>query len=881
MRIIIVCYILILCSAFYLLNLDNRKDQQALLDRSYKLHEQRLDEVIFSFKVNSDVTFENLIMTPAVLGILEQVASADQEGRNRLRNKLHALLLKPYNNLRELAHVRQLHFHLPDSSSFLRMHRPEKFGDPLKDVRYSVMLANRDKIIVQGFEEGRIHNGYRFVYPISYNSKHLGTVEISVAMSAITESLQNIYAEDYCFILSSEVIGKKVFEDMLSNYSPSPFGDDFAMDKEVQNLTCAGKTPYLGELLKDKSISAEMKLYKPINRVKRIYGQCTILHMVPLLNVQQQAVAYIYIITSDSGFEALNTNFKSSLIFTFLGCSLVAGMLIRFRKNQQDLRQQKAVLEKKVQKRTLFIKAALQKERYIKKVLLTIFNVSEHLNTAVDLDQLVSDTCRLITENKLYSFAHIRLVDKLPSELVSKISEKQGMSPDILENFYGDLEQNERISSQLQERQVIIDNSLPTQPYAEKINDFIATRDIQSMTIIPLCGNKAPQSPFSYMLLLSSETHDLEEERILFQELGKALSQSILLLHEKSENEVLQQDKMQSYRDMIYAMMDLIEKRDAYTAGHTRRVTRYCLMLGKAMQLDKQTMLDLEEAAMLHDIGKIVIPDSILLKPGKLDAKEYNLIKEHVAVGAEILGGIKLYSRLRDIMMYHHEKYDGSGYPFGLRGEKIPLLARVMTIADAFDAMTTNRIYKPRKSVSEAIDELIQNKDSHFDPHLVDLASGIFKDVVVEQAVTQLPKSGPDYERMAYYFKDRLTGLYNQDYLKIIIRNDEMLNDYAVAILVMLHQFTEYNAKMGWKAGNELLKKVADTLNYLADKSFMFRVFGDDFIIIVKDENYTLQRLESDLMFLSQEDLKFSTKSFHLHHEKDRNQLTEMIDKQE
>ncbi|MBP9490398.1 MAG: response regulator [Aliarcobacter sp.] len=165
------------------------------------------------------------------------------------------------------------------------------------------------------------------------------------------------------------------------------------------------------------------------------------------------------------------------------------------------------------------------------------------------------------------------------------------------------------------------------------------------------------------------------------------------------------------------------EYKDPETNAHTQRVAHYCKLLASAYGLDENLQDIVFYASPFHDLGKIGIPDKILLKPAKLDTDEYEIMKRHSQIGYEILKGSKSkYLKAGGVIAYnHHEKYDGSGYPNGLKGENIPIFGRITAIADVFDALTSNRPYKKAWSVNEAFDLLIEEKEKHFDPFLVDL----------------------------------------------------------------------------------------------------------------------------------------------------------------
>lgn len=142
---------------------------------------------------------------------------------------------------------------------------------------------------------------------------------------------------------------------------------------------------------------------------------------------------------------------------------------------------------------------------------------------------------------------------------------------------------------------------------------------------------------------------------------------------------------------VIFSLVNIIEKRDSYTAGHTQRVAQYSVLIAREMGLNEDRIDDMYRACMLHDIGKISTPDSILLKLGKLSELEYEIIKEHVVVSYELLREVDIYKDIAEIIRHHNEHYDGSGYPQGLKGDEIPMMSQIMTLADSFDAMTTKK----------------------------------------------------------------------------------------------------------------------------------------------------------------------------------------------
>lgn len=189
------------------------------------------------------------------------------------------------------------------------------------------------------------------------------------------------------------------------------------------------------------------------------------------------------------------------------------------------------------------------------------------------------------------------------------------------------------------------------------------------------------------------------------------------------------QELRRSYMATVRSLSNAVEARDAYTGKHAERVTAYGLEIARRIGPGLPLTPELEFGYLLHDVGKVAIPDAILYKAGALDPAERALMSRHPVIGAEIIQGIEFLGKAAEVVRSHHERWDGTGYPDGLAGEDIPLAARVFAVADVLDALTTERPYRPATSLRYAREMIASESGSHFDPRVVEVWSSIGDEV--------------------------------------------------------------------------------------------------------------------------------------------------------
>ena len=202
------------------------------------------------------------------------------------------------------------------------------------------------------------------------------------------------------------------------------------------------------------------------------------------------------------------------------------------------------------------------------------------------------------------------------------------------------------------------------------------------------------------------------------------------LQREVEKQTAVAEERRRRMEEMSLKMVDTLavtlEAKDAYTNGHSSRVAEYSVMIAKRLGWSEERIEILHRAALLHDIGKIGVPDEILNKKGRLDDDEYAVIKSHTVVGSEILSTIETLEFARIVAGYHHERYDGKGYPEGLKGEDIPIEARVVGVADSFDAMNSRRIYRDPLPMEVIRSEMVKGRGTQFDPEVDDVFLQMF-----------------------------------------------------------------------------------------------------------------------------------------------------------
>ena len=560
----------------------------------------------------------------------------------------------------------------------------------------------------------------------------------------------------------------------------------------------------------------------------------------------------------------------------------------RRRRAEGELSLANQHLEERVAERTGEIGELLDREKYLREIMQTVTDINGLLVTAPDQATLLANSCARFVRHGHYEFCWIGLLDGAKpkgeksrearlSMLYNSMPDGEAMAPppydyhDPEASFY-----THPAARTLRRNQTVTcaqnDYPLGSPPW----RNHRVVAGFKWVISLPLrSGGKGEL--LGVLTVYSWRPEGFEPEEItMLEELAGDLGFAVDSFRHRAEVARLTAERTANYEETIFTFVDMIEQRDTYTAGHTERVAHYCRKIAKEMGLAEGETNRLYRAASLHDIGKIATPDAVLLKPGRLDSLEHDLIKLHAVAGYEMLSNIAMYQDLAQIILHHHERHDGKGYPDGLAGDEVPLLARILSVADAFDAMTTNRIYKPRMVVETALDELRACSGGQFHPRVVEAAvkalAGVEPSALSGAAgrggnnfckthpalcgVDQKPVTDLEQKRFSYFFNDRLTGLYNEGYLKFFIRSNQ--EDYAYTCLHVLHLqgIAGHNKRLGWEQGDMMLKYFAEELKIHFPQAKLFRAYGNDFVVVFREHRELKEKELGSFACLVGTDLK-------------------------
>ncbi|NOX54566.1 MAG: bacteriohemerythrin [Planctomycetes bacterium] len=299
------------------------------------------------------------------------------------------------------------------------------------------------------------------------------------------------------------------------------------------------------------------------------------------------------------------------------------------------------------------------------------------------------------------------------------------------------------------------------------------------------------------------------EEATFIEMLQRTVSNILLTKHLRLRNEISQIRLQQAQMEMLHKLVAAAEFRDDQTGSHIKRIAKYCAAIGRELGLAPDRVKLLEMAAPMHDIGKVGIPDRIMLKPGRLSETEFAIMQQHTQIGARLLSGHHpLLKASREIALTHHEKWDGSGYPHGLAGEDIPLFGRICAVADVFDALMTSRPYKKAWSLDTVLEYIREQSGSHFDPAVVDAFMKVIPQLLEIKASYSEDDSGAESESKLTVRTVHSEFLKWDDSLSIGVDGIDGQHKYFINLINRIYNAIEQNDAL------QLVEALLDMIEY-------------------------------------------------------------------
>jgi response regulator RpfG family c-di-GMP phosphodiesterase len=356
------------------------------------------------------------------------------------------------------------------------------------------------------------------------------------------------------------------------------------------------------------------------------------------------------------------------------------------------------------------VKRGLEKQRLLReninlKETVSLYRISEAMGSTIRLDFLLNLILETAIKELEADMAWVLLLDEKTNKLIPKAS--LGIPPQMLES--GFLRGSDSIS------RWVIKNAKPRIFDKDKIEDRFLSWEFKKKIKSAISHPLMAKGKVIGILILIRTDHHLSPFTT-----GQLHSLSIIASKASSaiENSKLYEELREAYMETLTALANAVEARDIYTRGHTERVWYMTELIARQMGWDEYKLWEVKMGGILHDIGKIGVPDAILNKPEALTHEEFEIMKQHPACGAKILEGISFSKPAIPYVLYHHERFDGKGYPYGLRGENIPIQGRLMAVVDTFDAITSDRPYRKNKGFELAIKEIKDCSGTQFDPEV-------------------------------------------------------------------------------------------------------------------------------------------------------------------
>ncbi len=742
-------------------------------DKIENFYKEKLYDVEVQYSsqtISLQENVENLflsIITPEIKALLSQTYNEENSTRlNIIRDELHKRLKDDYQFLKSRG-IKLVHFHLPNGDSFLRLHKPNKFGDNLLSVRKTVEQVINTEKIVRAFEVGKHFEGFRYIFPIKLGGQYLGSVEFSLSSQSFKESLNSSLDSMFFFILKKEYM--------------------------VQHLNSG----YLAKNFHQSRVNKEYFIANHHNVDRG--GVCLLSHIAPEVKSNMK---------SQESF--IHHNYNSLLtgnIFTFLSIADINGVHMGYLVSvRDDWIVNKLTIELVVRVLVATILLLIIYRLYSRSIV-DSYQLTQFVNF-LDNTALVSKTdkygrityvnskfCEIsgYSKNELIGSGHSLVRSSAtPKEVYRDLwktivsgkhwhghltnRKKSGENYTVLADVFpifdpqGEVAEYIAIRHDITELELLrkeLHNSLIEQSGIFKqyedavVNSTIVVKLNKDFEVtfvnnnyLSISGRRKGEAEGRNIIeLLATEDREMFKETIerlskgeVVKDIFRSLKQDGSQLYTKtvikpltdsqgnileyltigidiSEVIELQHEIEDTQKEVVFRMGAIGETRSKETGNHVKRVAEYSKLLGTLYGLPDSEVELLKQASPMHDIGKVGIPDSILKKLGKLTFEEFEIMKTHSMLGYEMLkhSNRPILKTAAIVAYEHHEKWNGKGYPRGLKGNNIHIYGRITAIADVFDALGSDRIYKKAWELDRIINLLKEESGQHFDPHLINL----------------------------------------------------------------------------------------------------------------------------------------------------------------
>ena len=678
---LILLFIIVYSMIFYTLNNDKNNRINYILNES--VTDLKTQQLIISsyFKNDAAIIKDRITKNNKIINILSKRINSSKEEKDNLRKVLLDELKPLYKKLKKRG-ILQLHFVSTNNITILRVHKPNKYDDNLTDIRYSYNLVNREKKVVTGFEQGKSAHGYRYVFPI-FNKQniHIASAEVSLSTDFIQTKLSKLNKIHTHFIVNKTIFDERKWksEKLLHKYVQAVEHKDF-MYSTVDNIY--DKATYTKEKnmikpIKDK-IDTNFNLKKAFAVDVNLEDTAKVITFVPVKNIKdKRIVAYLVSYTDNYILHEIYKHFYHKIIFTFF--ILLFIIYIIYKNKVNDI-----ILLNKSNKITSELKKQI--DAFDKNVIFS----------KTDLKGIITHVSEAFC--KVSGYTEDELIGQ-PHNLIRHAD----MKDDTFKELWKTLKHGKTWSGQVKNR--------------KKNGDFYW---VFSTIELDYNDNGEHIGYYAVRHIITAQKK-VEELKLKLEDINSNLEQEVT--RRVGEIVLLNTEIQDTQKEVVFTMGSIGESRSKETGNHVKRVAQYSKILALYYGLSQEDSEMLKQASPMHDIGKVGIPDSILNKPGRFDDSEREIMNTHADLGYDMLKHSQrpLLKMAATVALEHHERWDGKGYPNGLKGEKISIYGRITSLADVFDALGSDRVYKKAWDDEKIFQLFHDERGKQFDPKLIDI----------------------------------------------------------------------------------------------------------------------------------------------------------------